>query len=96
VRTVWKFPFPDDHPKGGAMRLDLGHGAYVCHVGVDPAGDGFLPCLWIEHDPTETRREERAFPFIGTGHQVPDRVVSNIGSVVTPRGLVWHCYEVRT
>lgn len=99
-RVVFKYPFPSDPKKAGEpMRVDLGVGnslvSLVRHVGVDPQGDGFVPCLWIEHRPGSTMRVERAFRFFGTGHQIPDDALVFHGSVVTPRGLVWHVYEVR-
>jgi len=87
-RTVWKYPFISHEP----LSLQLPVGAIVRHVGVDPAGKGTLPCLWIEVG-QRGLDERRSFDFFGTGHDVPE-TAAYIGTVIVPQGYVWHVYEV--
>jgi hypothetical protein len=91
MRNVWKFPLDLHHP----IDIEVPAEGIVRHVGVDPAGDPSMPCLWIEVDyPPAVPRSyvERRFVVVGTGHPFADDL-DFFGSVVTPVGLVWHVYE---
>lgn len=99
-RTVWKYTLQPDEP----LLLE-GRNVRVVHVGTDgtawmddPIRD--LPTVWVEHGGESGSVYTMIINFIGTGHAVPKylsaqdgaRYQAHVGSVVTPRGLVWHVY----
>lgn len=85
MRTVFKYRLSGD----GWTTLNGGR-PRVVHVGVDPAGEPWQPCAWVELDPEGLTRMR--LTYVGTGHDVPAEC-SHVGSVVTSVGLVWHVYE---
>jgi hypothetical protein len=85
VRSVWKFPFTSHLP----LEAAIGARPVVVLVDNDPAGDGRLPCIWIESTPPVVAVVR--FEFCGTGHPAP--IGTHVGSVVVPAGFVWHVYK---
>lgn len=88
TREVWKYPFKTTSP----ITVEVPYAAKIVHVGVDPADDGFLPCVWIERQTQRPAKMQWVLSFVGTGMEIDDDRV-HVGSVVTPNGLVWHVYR---
>lgn len=48
--------------------------------------------LWAEVDTSKPKMQRRIICF-GTGHEIPDNVISYIGTVQIDSSLVFHFYE---
>ena len=63
-------------------------GGRVLHV----AGQGDVPCVWIEVGGEVAVEEERTFQMVGTGHPVPESATYLGTAHCGP--FVWHVYEL--
>lgn len=86
MRTIHKFEV------GFEGQTIEGYDIRVVHVGMNPAGFGLLPAVWVEYEPDGREQHETLhLTFIGTGQPVPVDG-RHVGSVITSAGLVWHMY----
>lgn len=90
-RTVWKYTLEADK----TLTLQIGGDPKVVLVDVDPHNpDGYLPSVWVEHDPGASTYDTIQIRFFGTGMRLPNGW-RHVGSkVMTGYGLVWHVYAV--
>lgn len=86
MKVIWKFAFAGEF-NGVTLYANLGKGAEVVHVGVDP-GSGY-PAIWIMHDPNKEQQQLK-FQLIGTGTPIPDGL-EHVGSVIISP-YVWHVF----
>lgn len=86
METIWKFPLLIT----GMQEVEMPKGAKIISTGTQAE----VVCLWAIVDP-EAEKEKREIAIVGTGHQMPDRALSFIGTTQMHGGaLIWHVFEV--
>lgn len=85
-RTIWKFTLaPTDE-----QTIDIPSGARL--IAAREQGDDV--CVWAEVDPGAPT-DPRTFRVAGTGHPLPDRPMTHVGTAMPHGGdLVFHVYEL--
>lgn len=71
--------------------IDLPVGAFVRHIGPDPASG--QPAIWMQVI-TEAAKEKRHFEFCGTGDELPERMTREFIGTAVCREFVWHIFEI--
>lgn len=87
TEQVWKFPLSaTDHPV-----VQMPRGAEILTV----AFQNGVPTVWARVPLGKSEREERRFRMAGTGHDLnlPEEA-RFLGTMLHPRGLVFHLWEV--
>lgn len=83
MKTVWKYILQSE------TTFDIPKDALLLHVDVQ----GRDICLWAMVD-TEKETEKRHFIVAGTGHEIKQGAIANVGSVMLESGtLVFHVFE---
>ena len=91
-RVIFKYSFR------GEFKLRIGFprdaNPIVRHMGIDDRGEN---CIWIERDvPTQEENDTfvpHTFVMYATGESFDSTRKNFVGTIITPRGAVWHVYE---
>lgn len=85
MKAIWKFEVPIINT-ATVLKMPVGAKALTVQM------QGHKPCLWAEVSPGSPT-EDRMFAWFGTGHQLPERLMTYIGTV-QQECYVWHLYEL--
>ncbi len=83
MTTIHKYPLAIDDN----LIIEMPQPAEIIHVGLDPAQ---RPCVWAVVDPAE-EMTSRTLYVVGTGHPMPAKAQTHIGSFVQGP-FIWHVF----
>lgn len=87
MKTIWKFPLK----VADTQVIDIPMPADILTIQMQ----GETPCLWALVNPDAEEKAIKAIAIFGTGHPLPDRAMTYIGTFQLHGGaLVFHVFEV--
>jgi len=85
MTTIWKFSLK----VVDSQMVEMPRGATLLCVQVQ----WHVPCLWVQVD-SEQPKEKREILTVGTGHLMPEKIGSYLGSYQLENGaLIFHVFE---